>query len=153
MTAVVRWAGGSVDKFIGDAVMAIWNAPTPRPGHARLACRAALGCIEATRALFASVAWAGLPVLRTRFGLHRDRVMVGHFGSPERLSYTALGDGANLAARLESLCKQYGVAVLASEAVEEEARAEVQFRLLDRGAVKGKTIGGRRYAPPRAPNA
>jgi len=145
MTAPIRAAGGTIDKFIGDAVMAIWNAPTPREGHARLACRAALGCLEATRALYASADWAGLPPLRTRFGLHRDRVMVGHFGSPERLSYTALGDGVNLAARLESLCKQYGVAVLASEAVEEEARAEFQFRLVDRVAVKGKTIGVRVY--------
>src|SRR5258708_31658958 len=79
--------------------------------------------------------------------------MVGHFGSPERLSYTALGDGVNLAARLESLCKQYGVAVLASEAVEEEARAAFQFRLVDRVAVKGKTIGVRLYQPLGAPGA
>ena len=64
--------------------------------------------------------------------------MVGHFGAPERFNYTALGDGVNLAARLEPLCKQYGVGVLASEAIVEQARDEFEFRLVDRVAVKGK---------------
>src|SRR5205823_8395021 len=113
-----------------------WNAPTRRPDHARLACQAILACREAAARLYRSAAWSGLPPLHTRYGVHRDVVMVGHFGSPERISYTALGDGVNLASRLEGLCKQYGVTRIASEAVVDEARAAFAFRKLDRVAVK-----------------
>lgn len=141
MTEAIRSCGGTVDKFVGDAVMALWNAPTLRANHAPLACQAILRCRSATRSLYASGAWRGVPPLRTRFGLHRDRVMVGHFGAPDRLSYTAMGDGVNLAARLESLCKQYGVDAIVSGAAVEEAKGQFIFRLLDRVAVKGKTAG------------
>jgi adenylate cyclase len=139
MTTAIRATGGMVDKFIGDSVMALWNAPAPIDGHATRACRAALACGEATARLYASDAWRGLPPLVTRFGIHSDRVLVGHFGTPERFNYTALGDGVNLASRLESLCKQYGVTRTVSEAVELEARGEFAFRKLDRVAVKGKS--------------
>lgn len=144
MTRGVRSTGGTVDKFIGDAVMAFWNAPARVDDHAARACRAVLACLAATRQLYASPAWEGLPPLVTRHGLHTARVMVGHFGSPERLSYTALGDGVNLAARLEGLCKQYGVVTLVSEAIVREASASpsgegLVFRKLDRVAVKGKS--------------
>ena len=94
--------------------------------------------MQANRALYASPAWAGLPPLVTRFGLHCAKVMVGHFGSPERLSYTALGDGVNLASRLEGLCKQYGLTALVSEAVVQAVGGEFAFRLIDKVAVKGK---------------
>jgi adenylate cyclase len=141
MTEAIRSCGGTVDKFVGDAVMALWNAPTLRANHAPLACQAILRCRSATRSLYESEAWRGAPPLRTRFGLHRDRVMIGHFGAPDRLSYTAMGDGVNLAARLESLCKQYGVDAIVSGAAVEEAKGQFVFRLLDRVAVKGKTAG------------
>jgi adenylate cyclase len=145
MTRAVHSTGGTVDKFIGDAVMAFWNAPTGHADHPRRACRAVLACMRAERELYASPAWAGLPALFTRYGVHRARVMVGHFGAPDRLSYTALGDGVNLAARLEPLCKQYGLGVLASETIVEEARDEFAFRLIDKVAVKGKTEPVRVY--------
>jgi adenylate cyclase len=138
MTVAVHSTGGTVDKFIGDAVMAFWNAPSPLADHARRACRAVLVCMDGTRALYASSDWDGLPPLFTRYGLHCARAMVGNFGAPDRLSYTALGDGVNLAARLEPLCKQYDVAVLASETIYESAREEFAFRFVDRVAVKGK---------------
>jgi len=141
MTAAVHATGGTVDKYIGDAVMALWNAPRPQPDHAARACRAALGCLAATEALYASPAWGGRPPLVTRIGLHRDSVLVGHFGAPDRMSYTALGDGVNLASRLEGLNKQYGSRLLASEAVREAAGESFVFRRLDRVAVKGKTQG------------
>ncbi len=141
MTEAIRATDGTIDKYIGDAVMALWNAPGEVPGHPRAACRAALACVAATRTLYTSDAWRGLPALTTRYGLHTDRVMVGHFGAPARLSYTALGDGVNLAARLEPLCKQYGIILMASEAVEAETRDAFEFRRLDRVAVKGKTRG------------
>ncbi|HEY3817225.1 MAG TPA: adenylate/guanylate cyclase domain-containing protein [Polyangiaceae bacterium] len=148
MTAGVRSTEGTVDKFIGDAVMAFWNAPRRFPDHPLRACRAALACMKAVRALYASPAWEGLPPLFTRYGLHTARVMVGNFGAPTRLSYTALGDGVNLAARLEPLCKQYGVAALASQAVVEAvagANDAPAFRLVDTVAVKGKHEAVRVY--------
>jgi adenylate cyclase len=145
MTAGVRSTDGTVDKFIGDSVMAFWNAPTHCADHARRACRAVLACMRRTRDLYESPSWKGLPPLFTRFGLHRATVMVGHFGAPERLSYTALGDGVNLASRLEGLCKQYGVAALASEAIVEPVGDEFAFRFIDRVAVKGKAEAIRVY--------
>lgn len=141
MTVAIQSTDGTIDKFIGDAVMAFWNAPAPVPDHARRMCRAVLDAMSATRQLYASPRWAGLPPLVTRFGLHRSRALVGNFGAPGRLSYTALGDGVNLAARLEPLCKQYGVVVLASETVVQEAGDAFVFRRVDRVAVKGKSQG------------
>jgi len=138
MTGAIRSCGGTIDKFIGDSVMALWNAPALRPDHSRLACKAIIACREAAARLYQSAAWSGLPPLHTRFGVHRDVVMVGHFGSPERLSYTALGDGVNLASRLEGLCKQYGVDAIASQAVVDAAGPEFAFRRLDDVAVRGR---------------
>lgn len=145
LTAAVHTNQGIVDKFIGDAVMALWNVPTPVADHPRQACAAALDCLTATRRLNESTAARGLPALTTRVGLHRDTVMVGHFGAPDRLSYTVLGDGVNLASRLEGLNKQYGTQILVSEAVREAAGADFRFRLLDRVVVVGKTRGVQIY--------
>jgi adenylate cyclase len=157
MTEAVQAADGTVDKYIGDAVMALWNAPRPCPDHAIKACEAALGCVARTEALFASEAWEGFAPFVTRFGLHRDRVMVGHFGAPDRLGFTAIGDGVNLAARLEGLNKQYGTTILVSETIERAARDHFTFRRIDRVAVKGKSvavdvfelIGTREVSPAR----
>lgn len=141
MTEAIERTSGTIDKYIGDAVMAFWNAPTKVQRDAERACEAVLACQRAASELFASPSWNGLPPVVTRFGLHRARVMVGHFGAPTRLNYTALGDGVNLAARLEPLCKQYGVTVLASEAIVAEAGSNFVFRRIDRVAVKGKERG------------
>ena len=141
MTDAIERTEGTIDKFVGDAVMALWNAPNDVPEHAKKACRAALACMEAADALYRSKRWEGLPPLVTRFGINTDRVLVGHFGAPSRIGYTALGDGVNLAARLEPLCKQYGVVVLVSENVVKQAEDAFSFRRVDRVAVKGKTHG------------
>ncbi|HEY8090805.1 MAG TPA: adenylate/guanylate cyclase domain-containing protein [Polyangiaceae bacterium] len=153
MTDGVQSTQGTVDKFIGDAVMAFWNAPNPAPDHPLRACRAVLACLRKTRELYASEAWSGLKPLVTRYGLHTGRVMVGNFGAPDRLSYTALGDGVNLAARLEGLCKQYGVVTLASEAVVKAVGDAVAFRLVDRVAVKGKQEAVRVYELLESPRS
>jgi adenylate cyclase len=141
MTTAVAGTSGTIDKYIGDAVMAFWNAPAKVERHAERACEAVLACKDAARALYASASWNGLPALTTRFGVHTANVMVGHFGARSRLSYTALGDGVNLAARLEPLCKQYGVTTLVSEAIVADAGTRFVFRRVDRVAVKGKTKG------------
>ncbi len=141
MTAAIHATGGIVDKYIGDAVMAMWNAPETHEDHVERACAAALGCREAAEGLMGSADWAGRPRFETRFGIHRDDVLVGHFGAPDRISYTALGDGVNLASRLEGLNKLYGTTLLASETVFEAAKAAFSFRLVDVVAVKGKRKG------------
>jgi adenylate cyclase len=141
MTEAVTAHGGTVDKYIGDALMVMWNAPASQPDHALRACRAALACRRAGDALFASELWQGVPPLNTRFGIHTDDVMVGHFGAPERFAYTALGDGVNLASRLEGLNKAYGTTILVSGAVAEKVRGTLLLRHLDRVAVKGKLQG------------
>ncbi|HET7292922.1 MAG TPA: adenylate/guanylate cyclase domain-containing protein [Vicinamibacteria bacterium] len=140
MTTAIHGTGGTIDKFIGDAVMAVWNAPTPCSDHAPRACRAALECVTATERLYAEN-WGERPRFVTRFGLHTAEVMVGHFGAPDRMSYTALGDGVNLASRLEGLNKQYGTTILVSEPVREAAKDAFAFRRLDRVAVKGRSEG------------
>jgi adenylate cyclase len=141
MTAAIQSEQGTIDKYIGDAIMAVWNAPTACPEHARRACAAALAALGAGQRLFGSPEWQGRPPLATRFGIHTDQVMVGHFGAPNRMSYTCLGDGVNLAARLEGLNKQYATTILVSEAVQREAGPHFQFRLVDVVAVKGKHQG------------
>jgi len=137
----VEASGGTVDKYIGDALMVLWNAPEPVADHPAAACRAALACAAATQAIGTSDWWreAGLPPWRTRFGIHTDRVLVGNFGAPERLSYTAMGDGVNLAARLEGLNKVYGTSILVSEEVRNRLGDAFVLRHVDRVAVKGKT--------------
>jgi adenylate cyclase len=138
MTGAVHALYGTVDKFIGDAVMAVWNAPIDDAEHVEHACRAALRCIADSQALFRSNAWEGRPPLVTRFGLHVTSAMVGNFGAPDRLSYTAIGDGVNLASRLEGLNKEYGTHVIVSEAIVERVKDKFVFRRLDKVAVKGK---------------
>lgn len=141
MTCTLQGCQGMIDKYIGDAVMVLWNVPRPVEDHPKKACLAVLACTRALRELFESKDWAGIPPWRTRFGLHRDTVRVGHFGAPDRLSYTAIGDGVNLASRLEGLNKQYGTWILVSESIRQGAGPEFLFRRLDRVAVKGKTRG------------
>ena len=145
LTSAITESGGTIDKFIGASIMAFWNAPGVCPDHPVAACRAVLACREATRRLYASEAWAGREPLHTRFGVNTDLALIGHFGAPARLSYTAMGDAVNVAARLESLCKQYGVPVLVSETVQRRAREQYAFRLVDVVAVAGKTRAIRVY--------
>jgi len=139
-TRSVEAHGGTVDKFIGDALMVLWNVPSPTPQHPVAACRAALACASATSVLVRSEWWQmqGLSPWRTRFGIHCDRVLVGNFGAPARLNYTAMGDGVNLASRLEGLNKIYGTTILVSGDVREQVGEAFVLREVDRVAVKGK---------------
>jgi adenylate cyclase len=141
MATVIQDESGTIDKYIGDAVMAFWNAPETVAGHAVRACRAALECRVALRNLYDSPEWKDSPPFETRFGLHRCVASVGHFGAPDRFNYTAIGDGINFASRLEGLNKHYGTAIIASETIHSLAKEKFVFRLLDRVAVKGKTEG------------
>jgi adenylate cyclase len=130
---------GTVDKFIGDAVMVFWNAPDPQPDHVARACRAALSAKAAGESLNAEFEAEGLTPFFTRFGIHVGEAVVGNVGSTERMNYTALGNTVNLAARLEGLNKQVGTAILASEDVVMRVRDQFKFRALDAVVAKGMT--------------
>jgi adenylate cyclase len=135
---------GTIDKYIGDAVMAFWGAPRPQEQHAEMACRAALAC---ARRLAASNAEAtgGRPALRARIGLNTGSVLVGNFGSRERLNYTVIGDAVNVASRLEALNKTYGTGILIGEATYRAAKHAIVARRLGRVAVYGRGQGALVY--------
>ena len=128
---------GTVDKFIGDAVMAIWNAPIEDENHVANACAAVLACIEANRELNAAFEHEGWPIYNTRFGLHVGDVVVGNIGSADRMNYTVLGATVNFAARLESLNKNYQTTALVSEAVKQRVESRFEFHAVDRIKPKG----------------
>ncbi len=141
MSDEIARTGGTVDKYIGDAVMAFWGAPSPNPAHARAAVEAALNNQARLRELRALWRRAGKPELRARIGLHTGDLVVGNMGSESRLNYTVLGDSVNLASRLEGLNKHYGTSILISESTRDAVKDEVVARPLDRVAVKGKSQG------------
>jgi adenylate cyclase len=136
--AVERRAG-TVDKFIGDAIMAFWGAPRPEPEAALQACAAALTIVAETAAAGLMDA-EGRP-LKVRVGLHSGEAIVGNIGSRTRLNYTAIGDSVNLASRLEGANKAYGTAILISEETRRQAGGAILVREVDRIAVYGRDVG------------
>ena len=138
ITAAVAEEGGTIDKFIGDSVMAFWNAPATVEDHPFRACVAALRASRRMQRLNAQWAAEGHPPMRVRFGLHCDSVVVGNVGSPERLSYTVMGDGVNVASRIEGLNKQFGTSICISENIHERVAGRVVDRALGCMPVKGR---------------
>jgi adenylate cyclase len=137
LSNAIMTSGGVVDKFIGDAVMAIWNAPNDDADHVRNACEAVMHCLDANHELNGAFLHEGWPVYRTRFGLHVGDALVGNIGSADRMNFTALGATVNLAARLESLNKVYGTTVLVTENIRDVADEFFVFRCVDRVRPKG----------------
>jgi adenylate cyclase len=131
--------GGTVDKFIGDAVMVFWNAPNPQANHVARACRAVLAAKAANEQLNIEFEAGGLKPFITRFGIHVGEAVVGNVGSTERMNYTALGNTVNLAARLEGLNKETGTTILVSEDVYRRVGDLFKFRALDAVVAKGMT--------------
>jgi len=146
MTDVVHRHGGTVDKYIGDAVMAFWGAPLDDPRHAEHAVAAAIAMQDEARRLSADFLMRGLPPLAIGVGVNSGIAQVGDMGSAARRTYTAIGDPVNLAARLESLTKQYEVPIIVGEAT---ARAcpERQFEELGPVQIQGRTDRVRVYLP------
>ncbi len=147
MTPIVHATGGTVDKFIGDAVMAFWGAPLDDPQHAEHAVTAAISMQQAMQVLVADLRARGLPPIHMRIGLHTGRVVVGNVGSAQRFSYTAIGDAVNLAARLEGANKAFGTGILLSAATAAQLPSSVALRALDDVVVKGKTEPVRVFTP------
>jgi class 3 adenylate cyclase len=136
-TKAIHAEGGIVDKFIGDCIMGIWNAPTANEDHALSACRAALAIRQAMHHI-------ARPDGRTsgqfvRIGINSGVALVGNIGSAERLSYTAIGDVVNVASRLEALGKELDAEILMSEATWKLAGPQVMARPHGAAAIKGRT--------------
>jgi adenylate cyclase len=132
---------GTLDKYIGDSVMAFWGAPVELDDHAYRACVSAVTAQDRLASLFRQWESKGKTRFATRIGIHTAEVVVGNMGYEERLNYTVIGDGVNLASRLEGLNKFYGTSTLVSHATQELVRDRFEFRRVDRVAVKGKTAG------------
>ncbi len=138
MSELVLARDGTLDKYIGDAVMALWNAPVDVPDHAARACATALDMLDALRPLNERWRAEGLPAVQIGVGINTGPMSVGNMGSELRFDYTVLGDAVNLGARLEALTKEYGVDVLVGEETRAAAGAAFVFRELDRVRVVGK---------------
>jgi adenylate cyclase len=130
---------GTLDKYIGDAQMAFWNAPLDDPDHAKNAVRTALDMLKDLETFNAEVEKEGIPAFGMGLGINTATVVVGNMGSDQRFDYTCLGDGVNLAARLEGQSKPYGVKLVVGPQTAELVRDVYQVIELDLIAVKGKT--------------
>lgn len=137
VSAAIDAHGGVVEEYIGDGVKALFGAPLAHPDDAQRAVRAALALQAAQPKLQAEIAAQGGPPLDVAVGIHTGPVVAGRMGSLARLKYTVVGDGVNLASRLEGLCRRYGVGIVASDATR-AACPGIVFRELDRVRVKGR---------------
>lgn len=138
LTNIIMDHQGTVDKYIGDAIMAFWNAPLEIKDHAKVACQATLKIFQRVGELEKKWRAEGKPVFRTRIGINTGDVVVGNMGSEQRLNYTVIGDPVNLASRLESLNKYYGSNIIISQFTHEKCADAFEVRTLDYVLVKGK---------------
>jgi adenylate cyclase len=145
--AAISGNRGMIDKYIGDSVMAFWNAPEPDPDHISNAVRAALQAADASRRLADKWRQRGRPAFRTRIGLHTGPALVGNVGARERINYTLVGAVANQASRLEGLNKIYGTDILASGEVASPTVARFVWRHIDSVVAAGTTEALEIYEP------
>ncbi|MBR1279090.1 ABC transporter substrate-binding protein [Bradyrhizobium sp. AUGA SZCCT0283] len=129
---------GTVDKFIGDGIMAFWGAPSHRDDHVLRACCGALRSARRMQQLNAEWKAQGRPQLHLRVGLHSANVLVGNVGSSSRLSYTVMGDGVNVASRLEGINKTFGTTICISDSVVEAIGPDIVARPIRKVQVKGR---------------
>jgi adenylate cyclase len=146
MTEIIMQQSGTLDKYIGDAIMAFWGAPIESKHHAHEAVKTTFKLRDAAHKLAQSFEKRGLPKFNIGIGLNSGKMRVGDMGSRLRRSYTVMGDPVNLGSRLEGLTKAYGVDILVSEFVVERA-PEFLYREIDRVRVKGKSIFVAIYEP------
>lgn len=137
VSKVILESQGTIDKYIGDSIMAFWGAPLPVANPVKRACLTAL---RASRICNGETRMPGLPDWKTRFGIHLGEVIVGNIGTSERMNYTVVGDVVNTASRLTAINKEYKTAIIISDVVKKEIGEEFVTRPLDFVAVKGKKI-------------
>lgn len=139
LTTIISATHGTIDKFIGDALMAFWGAPVKDKIHWEHACKAALRCSNKINELNKQWGQQGKIPFITRFGIHTGDALVGNIGSKERMNYTAIGDSVNFTSRLEQLNKIYGTSIICSEETVTLAKNKFIFRKLDKVHIRGKT--------------
>jgi adenylate cyclase len=137
LVSLIIKEGGTVDKFVGDAIFAYWNAPLPTDKYECAACMAALKCRIASKHLSAQWRKDGRLPWITRFGVHAGDAVVGNVGSSDRIDYTVIGDTVNIASRLEGLNKYYGTNILVSGQIADACADELLFRRVDHSLPKG----------------
>jgi adenylate cyclase len=147
MTAKIIENNGTLDKYIGDAQMAFWNAPLDEPAHAKMALKTGLQMMESLDEFNAEVVKEGVPPFGMGLGINTGSVVVGNMGSDQRFDYTCLGDSVNLASRLEGQSKSYGVRIILGPETARLVRDEYKVAELDCIAVKGKKIGVKIFTP------
>lgn len=146
MTEILFKHGGTIDKYIGDAIMAFWNAPTEQPEHAQRSVEASLEMTQAIQSLAEKFISQGWPQLSMGVGINTGRANVGNMGSKYRMTYTAIGDAVNLASRIESLTRTYRVPIIISEHTHKQIKG-ITCRELDQVRVRGKHQLTRIYQP------
>ena len=146
MTDVLHGYGATIDKYIGDAIMAFWGAPVAQDDHATRAVNCALAMQLRMKSLREEFSQRGWPALEIGIGINSGVMNVGNMGSRYRIAYTVLGDAVNLAARLEGLTRAYRVAILVSAATK-SATPDTRFREIDHVRVKGRGMAGRVFEP------
>jgi adenylate cyclase len=146
MTRLIHKHRGTIDKYMGDAIMAFWGAPLPDADHARLALLTAMDMKAELAQLQIDFSARGWPALHIGIGLNTGSMNVGNMGSEFRMAYTVMGDAVNLGSRLEGLSKNYGVTIVVSESTR-AAVPDFAYRCLDRVRVKGKLEPVRIYEP------
>jgi adenylate cyclase len=139
MTEIVFATNGTLDKYIGDAIMAFWGSPYPQEDHAFRSCSCALQMVSGLAKLNEKLKSSGRPPIGIGIGLNTGQVNVGNMGSARRLSWTVMGDNVNLASRLEGITKEYHVQLIVSEATYRHVASQFVCRELDKIRVKGKT--------------
>ncbi|MBX3022517.1 MAG: adenylate/guanylate cyclase domain-containing protein [Bdellovibrionales bacterium] len=155
MTDLVFQNKGTLDKYMGDAIMSFFGAPIPIPDHAKWACRCALQSVDKLFELQKEWEKKGLPQIDLGIGLNTGEVSVGNMGSQSVRSYTVMGDAVNLASRLEGINKQYGTRIILSEMTYQEAKDNFVCREVDWVRVKGKVLPVKIYeliAEEKVPN-
>lgn len=145
MSSILTNHNGTIDKYIGDAIMAFWGAPQQDSQHALNCCLSALLCQKRLLDLNRKWKYEKKPELETRIGIHVGEAIVGNIGSSERMNYTLIGDSVNLAARLEGTNKMYGTHIIISESTVKQLHEHAVVRPLDIVAVKGKNEGIKIY--------
>ncbi len=138
LTQIISLNHGTIDKYIGDAIMAFWGAPLAVEDPAAHAAKAALRCMRRSTELNRQWQATHKPILFTRFGLHLGDAIVGNLGSRERLNYTAIGDAINVASRLEGINKIYGTQIIVSDTIYQKIKNQFILRIIDRVILKGK---------------
>jgi len=147
MTRIVKEHGGFVDKYVGDAIIAVFGAPQHDPDHALHAVQSALACDKRLKQLEHSFNLPKDVKVTARIGINTGIMLVGNIGSSNRLNYTIMGDAVNLAARIEGVNKIYGTSIMASDSTIEQCNGSIKVRELDIVRVKGKETPTTIYEP------